>query len=234
MGALLSLGGPIFGASQAGGAQVGAEQNAIKTLEQMFGIAQGQLSPYAAAGTASEGKLLELLGIGPNNIGSSYGSLTKPFNPTMGQLEGTPGYQFALQQGLEATQNSFAGQGLGGSGNAARGAANYAEGLASTTYQQQFQNDLAQKAQIASLLLGPTQIGAGAAGNLANSALGFGGDIAQSQVGIGNAQAGMWNTIGGSIGGLGNTMMQMAMMSQLFGGGGGGMYGNVAAPPMPG
>lgn len=53
-------------------------------------------------------------------------------------LEATPGYQFALSQGLKATQNSAAARGLGVSGAAMKGAAAYATGLADNTYQQQF------------------------------------------------------------------------------------------------
>ena len=53
-------------------------------------------------------------------------------------LEQTPGYQFALSQGLQATQNSAAARGLGVSGAALKGAATFATGLADNTYQQQF------------------------------------------------------------------------------------------------
>ena len=62
------------------------------------------------------------------------------FAPTMENLEKTPGYKFILDQGLKAVQNSYAAQGLGTSGAAMKGAADYAEGLASTTYQNQFKN----------------------------------------------------------------------------------------------
>ncbi len=58
-------------------------------------------------------------------------------------LSQTPGYQFALDQGLKATQNGFAAQGLASSGAAMKGGAQFAEGLASQTYNQQLQNYLA-------------------------------------------------------------------------------------------
>ena len=58
-------------------------------------------------------------------------------------LEATPGYQFELAQGLQATQNSAAARGLGVSGAAMKGAADYATGLASKNYQQQFQDAMA-------------------------------------------------------------------------------------------
>jgi hypothetical protein len=59
---------------------------------------------------------------------------------TEAELVQTPGYQFNLSQGLRAAQNSAAARGLGVSGAALRGAANYATGLADSTYQNQFAN----------------------------------------------------------------------------------------------
>ncbi len=64
------------------------------------------------------------------------------WNPTMEGLAATPGYQFTLDQGLRATQSSAAARGLGMSGAAMRGAADYASGKASETYNTQLQNAL--------------------------------------------------------------------------------------------
>ncbi|HEY2416391.1 MAG TPA: hypothetical protein VGH84_00610, partial [Steroidobacteraceae bacterium] len=63
-----------------------------------------------------------------------------PGQMTQAQLEATPGYQFARDQGLKAVQSSAAARGLGVSGASLKGAATYATGLASNTYQQQFNN----------------------------------------------------------------------------------------------
>lgn len=66
------------------------------------------------------------------------------FEPTMQQLEQTPGYRFALDQGLKSVTNKLAAAGLSGSGPQARALMDYATGKASQTYQQQFQNNLAE------------------------------------------------------------------------------------------
>lgn len=58
-----------------------------------------------------------------------------PINMTQEQLEATPGYQFTKNQGLKAVQNSAAARGLGSSGMAQRGAAEYVTGLADSTWQ---------------------------------------------------------------------------------------------------
>jgi len=60
----------------------------------------------------------------------------------MAGLAQTPGYQFTLQQALQAQQNSATARGLGVSGAQLRGAADYAGGVASKTYDQQLQNAL--------------------------------------------------------------------------------------------
>lgn len=64
------------------------------------------------------------------------------FQPTQQQLEQTPGYQFTLQQGLKAVNNSNSAVGWGLSGAGQKGIAQYATGLADQTYQQQFNNAL--------------------------------------------------------------------------------------------
>lgn len=77
-------------------------------------------------------------------------------------LEQTPGYQFALNQGLKSVQSGAAARGLGVSGASMKGAANYAQGLASQTYQQQFQNALSLSNQANTLGSSMMQQSAGA------------------------------------------------------------------------
>ena len=91
-------------------------------------------------------------------------------------LEATPGYQFELAQGLQATQNSAAARGLGVSGAAMKGAADYATGLASKNYQQQFQDAMAggqatqsTANQFGNLSTAALNTNAGYQGNLTNS-----------------------------------------------------------------
>lgn len=62
--------------------------------------------------------------------------LTAQYAPTQAQLSATPGYQFALNQGLESTQNAAAARGLGVSGAALKAASAYSTGLAQQTYAQ--------------------------------------------------------------------------------------------------
>ena len=177
------IGSSILGANAADKAskeQAAALQQAIQTYQGMFQGVQTNEQPFIQGGQTAYNQL----------IGALPG-LTQQFQPTMSQLEQTPGYQFALNQGLKATQNAFSakGQAGGGSGPAIGGAATFAQGLASTTFQQQFQNYLAQNSQIANILQNATNPGLTAAGQLAGSAGQFGSLIGGAQTGVGNAQA---------------------------------------------
>ncbi len=124
-----------------------------------YDTTRGDLLPYQQTGQAAQPWLQNNLGL-YNYDGSDYTGMMARDNPngTLGgvqvpgmqnnavvpgrmdeaTLRQTPGYQFALSQGLQATQNSAAARGLGVSGAALKGAATFATGLADNTYQQQF------------------------------------------------------------------------------------------------
>jgi hypothetical protein len=109
--------------------------------------------------------------------------------PTAAQAEQTPGYQFQLNQGLNAVQNSAAGRGGLLSGGTLAGLNNYAQGVASTNYQNTFNNALTQyqsayqtflnnQNNTYSRLMGLSGQGLLAAGGAGNLISGVGGDIA--------------------------------------------------------
>lgn len=164
------------GAISAGGSESAAktQANAATTAAQLqaseFQQTQNNLAPYVSAGATALPALQSLTGTGAGG-NPLTAPLTAPFQPTQAQLAATPGYQFTLGQGLESTQNSYAAEGLGQSGAAEKGAVNYAEGLASNTYQQQFQNYLSQNSQIYNMVAGLSGSGQNAAAGLGSLAL---------------------------------------------------------------
>ena len=164
-------------APQTAAAQEGAQQQ--KNQAAQFAQTTANEAPFLSAGTTAIGELQGLTG---TNAGGNplTAPLTKQFQPTMAQLAATPGYQFTLQQGLEATQNGFAAQGLGSSGAAIKGAGQYASGLASTTYNQQLQNYMAQNNQTFGMLETLSGSGQNAAAQL--GALGNQSVAAQNQL----------------------------------------------------
>lgn len=145
-------------ANNAANLQYLAEQQALGFQQQQFNTLQGNIAPFLAGGGQYGADLsnqinalnTNVVGTFPHTVTDAYSATENPLAAAntfqlpsnLALLAQTPGYQFTLQQGLEATQNGFAAQGLGTSGAALKGAANYAENLASTTYQQQFQNYL--------------------------------------------------------------------------------------------
>lgn len=163
-------------------------------------------------------------------LGNS-GSLDARFNPTMASLAATPGYQFILQQGLQGVQNSYAASGLGTSGPALKGAANYAEGLAGTTYQQQFENYLAQNQQIYNMLGGVVSQGQASAAGLAGPAVQSGASQASMLGQAGSALAagtvGGANALSGGLGSLGQSGVLYGLLANS------GMFGGGVTPPQP-
>lgn len=184
-------------AQSAAKTQANAEQQAANTQLQMYDQTAANLAPYNQAGQSATQQL----------------ESTSPFNfaPTQAQLEQTPGYQFNLSQGLKATQNGYAAQGLGSSGAALKGAASYASGLADTTYQNQFSNALNSYTTNLSKLQNQASLGENAAAQTGNYGTQTAANIGQTEVGAANAQAagtvGSANALSSGIGSLGNAYL---------------------------
>ena len=228
--AAIGAGASIFGGyeqSQAAKAGIAAQQQMFGTglnwAKQEQGAAASALNPFISAGSNALEKYQAALP-----------ELTMPFNA--GSLVATPGYQFALTQGLKGVSSQFAPQGLAGSGAAARGAASFTTGLAQNTYNQQFQNYLQQQQQRANLFYQPVGAGVGAAGALAgvegqlggaglSGAVSTGQGIAGSLAGYGNALAGGAAGVSNALtGGINNALLYSAI------GGQGGLQGVGAMP----
>lgn len=219
-----SITAPIIGAGIAGAATIGSglisssgaksaadTQSAATTAAAQlqageFQQVRNDLQPYIQAGATSLPTLEALTGTGAGG-NPLTAPLTAPFQPTIAQLEQTPGYQFTLSQGLKSVQNSYAAQGLGQSGAAEKGAVDYAEGLAGTTYQQQFQNYLNQNSQIYNMVGGLTGSGQNAAAGTGALALNSTAQINALNTAGANAQAAgtvaSSNAFGNALGGLG-------------------------------
>lgn len=191
-------------AKNAANTQAQAEQNAANTQLQMFNQTQANLSPYNVTGQAAASKLA---GMAPFS-----------FSPTEAQLEATPGYQFNLSQGLKATQNGAAAQGLGSSGAALKGAATFASGLADTTYQNQFTNALNSYNANAGIQQNLANLGENAAAQTGQFGTSTAQAVGQTQVGAANASAaGTVGAANAAVGGL-NSVANAYMYNNFLGG----------------
>lgn len=221
------------GSKSAANTQAAASQQAALLQYQMYQQTAARLQPWVTSGTAANTQLAGLLGLpgysasGAGGLGT--GALVKPFDPTMDQLRQTPGYQFTLQQGLQATQNQASALGQGGgvlpggglavSGPEGKGLSQFAEGLASTTYQQQFNNYWAQLNNVYNMLSGASAQGANAAaltGQSGQAASTAAGNALQS---AGAAQAagtvGAANALGGAVGSAGNAYQNALLLQAI-------------------
>lgn len=229
------------GAQSAAGAQEQSAQDATNAQMQMFDTTQQNLQPYDQFGQGQFANYNNALGnytpyttAGANAAneitGLEGGSGTGVPNAQTMQntLQALPGYQFALNQGLESTQNGFAARGLGSSGAALKGAATYATGLANQDYNNLLtglQNTANTGLGAASGLSGTIQnainTGGNAAAGVGNAAVSTGQSIGQNTVGAGNAAAASdistGNAIGNAASGLGTSALLYNNQGGLYG-----------------
>ena len=203
-GAAVSAGSAIAGA----GASRSAASQATQTQQQALQIEQQMAQPYATAGTAAEQEI-------GNELQAGY--LGQPAPTNLSDIANMPGYQFTLQQGLLSTQNAAAAQGLGVSGPALMGAANYATGLAQSNFQQYFQDYWANQNNRYNMLYNLVAPGA-------NAAVGAGGNVANTSSGIaaGQLQQGAATASGltGASNALTGALASPALQNYLLGQGG--------------
>ena len=218
-----SVASAVIGSSAAKSAaktQAAAETSAANTMSQQYQQTRADLSPYNTAGQTAVQNIEAMPGFS--------------FAPTMQQLEQTPGYQFTRDQGLLSTQNGYAAQGLGSSGNALAGAARYAEGLAGTTYQNQFANAMSTYQANLAKQQGLAGLGESAAAQTGSFGTQTAANIGQTAVGAANAQAagtvGAANAISGGINGISQAYLANQFLSQSNG----GLYGGGAGVPKVG
>lgn len=255
-----SLFGGLFGAS----ASNKAAQQYEQALQQGEDFLQGQekqglqnYSPYLNAGQQATTTLSSLLGTPGSGLLTPW---TQKFTaPTAAEAAQTPGYQFQLKAGEDAAQNSAAGQGSLLSGRTLASLNDFAQGTASTNYQNTFNNAQAQygsayqtflnnQQNAYQMLMGQSNQGLQAANGAGGFMTNMGGDIASlmAQKGAAAAQGtiGAANAYGSILPGISSGMMNGLTLSALNGQGGFGSgfnfptsgpnaYGNGPINPSP-
>lgn len=184
-GAVIAGGASIY----AGNQQSNAAKNATTAQQGMYDQTYSGEAPYRQLGMQAGGKLSDLLGTSGNTGATGYGSLTQPFTAKDYLANQDPGYQFQLDQGQKALQNSQAANGGVLSGAALKDLIGYNQGMASTGYQNAWNRWNTQQNNTVSRLGSLAQLGQAAASNQASGASTFAGGIANTITGAGNAQA---------------------------------------------
>jgi hypothetical protein len=244
--AIATIGGAAisaYGANKAAGKQADAANRATDIQNDQWNQTQTNMKPYLNLGTSSISPLLKAMGYNAtqNDDGSyTYGGadasnpLMQTFSaPSAEQAAATPGYQFTLQQGLKATQNSAAARGLGTSGAALKGAATYATGLADSTYNDVYNRALQTFNTNYSSAANNVNRLSNLVGNGQNAAASQGALGAQTTANIGNtitsgANASAAGIVGGTnaltsaLGGIGNNAMIYGLTQNNAAGSAGG------------
>jgi hypothetical protein len=167
MGIIGSIVGGIMGSNAATDASNAEQQGANKALgveQQNQKNAQDfQNGVWTGTKTAEQ----PYQDLGSTSANSLKNLLSKGFQaPTLADAENTPGYQFTLQQGTDAINKNAAANGTLFSGNTGKALTDYGQGLASTTYQQDYNNALNTYMSNYSSLLGGTSTGLSSTGQL--------------------------------------------------------------------
>lgn len=219
---VLSAGASIYGANKAADAQTAAADKGIANSKAMYDTTRGDLSPYRDIGSVASGQLT-----------SKLSDLTTPINVNPDDFLNSEQYKFQSTQGQKAVTNSAAARGLASSGAALKGAATFSNGLTSTNWQQNFNNQNTNQTNAYTRLKGLVDTGENAAaqtGVLGNAA------VTQQNsaiAGAGNAQAAAANATGGALSTLSNNIGGYAAYKGLYGGSSSGptsMNGGLTTP----
>lgn len=204
--------------------QAASADKAAKGQQQATAQMRQDLSPYALTGQNAINPLILAMGyqLDPTT-GQMYqdpnAQLSQQFSFNPDNLDQTPGYQFALQQGLKSTNNSLAAQGLGLSGAQAKGLSQYATGLADQTYGNQYNRALSTfntNYQVAQNNVGNLQnmvnMGQNSAAQQGQAAMQGANNAGNYQTQAGNAQAAGIAGIGNAAqNGMNNYMLYNAL-----------------------
>jgi hypothetical protein len=203
------IGGLINGnaAENAASTEAGAANNATAEEAAMFGTEQANEQPYMAAGSQALGELQ-----------GQMSTFNQPF--TMSQFQEDPGYQFDLQQGQQAINNSAAASGHLISSQQLGNASNYADSMASNEFNNAYNRYQTTNQSNYNRLMGVSQLGQAGASNTNAAAMNTANAISANTIGAGNAAAagtiGAANATSGAIGGVANSVSNYGLMSNLM------------------
>jgi hypothetical protein len=219
----LGLLGSLFSsnaANRATRAGVDASQQQMDLYRDIYGQQSEFLSPYRQAGEQGLGQYQNALAFGPYNPGAGFNyqqmqggqqALSQAMNQLGTPYEESPGYQFQLEQGQRAIDNSAAGRGMTFSGATLRAQQELGQGLAAQDYNN-YQN---RQMGLMGTLLGQGAYGQntlmGAQGNYLNRLQGLAAMGQNAATGTGAAAAQFGQMGGQALGNQGMAQMSGAI-----------------------
>lgn len=227
IGGLIGGGISLLGANKAANAakdaarlEAGASREALDLQREIFETTRQDYAPYRETGANALDQLAALLGLKGGDLQQNAFS----------QFQETPGYQFGLDQGVNAIDRSAASRGMLNSGRTLKELQRFGQGYAD----QEFNNYLNR-------LAGTAGVGQSSTNALAQVGQNFAGQAGNSLQNIGAAQAGgvlgsagAWNQgiqnalqfAAYGFGNQGQGQPQNALQQWMGGAGGGGATGN--------
>jgi hypothetical protein len=214
--------------------QADAANHAADLQQQNLQQTRDSLQPFINTGYDAQGYLRNLLGIGTPTNSGTFGSLSKPFDAQTFQQYQDPGYQFQLQQGQQALQNSQAAKDGVLSGAALKDLIGFNQGMASNAYQNAFGRYMTQNETTYKRLADMLGIGENAAAGVGNMGVQATNNIGNMLTSGAAAQAagtvGQANALTGAL----NNGMGYYMLNNMLGGSAGGMSSQFTGSQMAG
>lgn len=221
IGGVATLGGGFIassGAKKAAAAQTQAAQEANAAQERMFQKQIELQEPFRQAGLSAQQRIMQLLGLTPDNGAGDFASLTRPFGMTDFQKD--PGYAFRQSEGMKALDRSAAARGNLLSGSTMKGIQRFGQDLASQEYQNAFNRYQVERAA----RLNPLQSLMGSGQSATNVLTGAAGQMGQNEAtnlyNAGAARAsgyvGSANALSNALGGIGQMAFQAPMANAMI------------------
>ncbi len=219
--AAAAIGGSIISADasrSAANKQADAAQNAQQLQLDMFNRNKQDLAPWMQSGQKGNEALMNFLGLGGGGFDPNAPGV-RPFGAQDFQQD--PGYQFRMNEGLNAVLNKRSAIGGLDSGNTMRALEDYGQGMASQEYQNAFNRYNTGIGNIYTRLSGISNSGLNAAGGIAGLGANAGARAGDFGVQGGNAlAAGTVGQANAVTGGINDLMGQWLRANQIQQGGG--------------
>ena len=212
-----------YGSNSAANTQAAGQTQAANTQAGMFGSIQKLNQPYVSGGYGALSQLLYGSGdtytgpggktisptAGGNLNGVGANQFTSQFTPADLTANLSPGYAFQLQQGGQAVRNADTPTQGALSGGSLKDLMSFNQGLASTSYQQAYNNWNNTNNTIFGRLSAIAGLGQNAASGVGNAGTTLGTGVAQAQAGAAASQAG---GIVGATNAIGNSTTPLAYL----------------------
>lgn len=180
----------MFAADKAAKVQANAANRASDVQWNMYNQTRQDNMPWMQAGQGGLNGLMQLYGFQNNN--GQWERSANPMAAAQSMLQSDPSYQFRLQQGQGAVENSALARGGLLSGNALKAMQDYGQNMASTEY-----------GNIANRLAGLSGMGQGSAqymgGMGANTAANVGNNMMNAGAARASGYTGMYNALSNGV-----------------------------------